>query len=76
MKTIKTTKEGWECVPELREVSENLDSLRNTLYEIDNCVRESSVEDIVTHLQETLQRALEELEYIDTDVEYETVYED
>ncbi len=76
MKTIKTTKEGWECVPELREVSENLDSLRNTLYEIDNCVRESSVEGIVTHLQETLQRALEELEYIDTDVEYETVYED
>lgn len=76
MKTIKTTEDGWECVPELREVSENLDSLRNTLYEIDNCVRESSVEGIVTHLQETLQRALEELEYIDTDVEYETVYED
>lgn len=76
MKTIKTTEEGWECVPELIEVSENLDSLRNTLYEIDNCVRKSSVEGIVTHLQETLQRALEELEYIDTDVEYETVYED
>lgn len=76
MKTKKTTEEGWECVPELIEVSENLDSLRKTLYEIDNCVRESSLEGIVTHLQETLQKALKELEYIDTQVEYETVYED
>ena len=73
MRTIKTDTDGWDCVPELKEVADILEGLREEKYEIDNCVRKSSVEGIVTQLKEQLQKALDELEYIDTDVEYETV---
>lgn len=76
MKTKKTTTDGWQCVPELREVLQNLEDIQHTLYEIRNCVRESSLEDIVTELQGAFENSLIELNYIDTDVEYETVYED
>jgi hypothetical protein len=76
MKTKKTTTDGWECVPELKEVSETLEQLRNPIYEIDNCVRKSSLEDIVTELQGAFENSLIELKCIDTDIEYETVYED
>lgn len=76
MKTKKTTTDGWQCVPELREVLQNLEDIQHTLYEIRNCVRESSLEDIVTELRGAFENSLIELNYIDTDVEYETVYED
>jgi len=75
MSTVKTSEDGWGCVPELKEVSETLGALRNPLYEIDKCVRRSSTKIIVQDIKEILERALEELEYIDTEVEYETVYE-
>ena len=76
MRTIKTEEDGWDCVPELKEVSDTLSGIRDALYEIDNCVRKSSTRGIVTDLQETLQRALDELEYVDTEIEYETVFDD
>jgi hypothetical protein len=76
MKTKKTTTDGWQCVPELREVLQNLEDIQHTLYEIRNCVRESSLEDIVTELQGAFENSLIELKCIDTDIEYETVYED
>jgi hypothetical protein len=76
MKTKKTTEDGWQCVPELREVLQNLEDIQHTLYEVRNCVRESSLEDIVTELRGAFENSLIELNYIDTNVEYETVYED
>ena len=75
MKTVKTTEDGWGCVPELKEVSQMLSGLRNPIYEIDNCVRSSSTEAIVEDMRDILEQALEQLEYVNTDVEYETVYE-
>ena len=58
------------------KVLENLEDIQYTLYEVRNCVRESSLEDIVTELQEAFENSLTELNYIDTQVDYETVYED
>ena len=75
MRTIKTNTDGWDCVPELKEVADILEGLREEKYEIDNCVRKTSLTNMVTQLREQLQKALDELEYIDIDVEYKTVYD-
>jgi hypothetical protein len=75
MRTIKTNTDGWDCVPELKEVADILEGLREEKYEIDNCVRKTSLNDMVTQLKDQLQKALDELEYIDTGVEYKTVYD-
>lgn len=73
MRTIKTNADGWDCVPELKEVADILEGLREEKYEIDNCVRKTSLNDMVTRLKDQLEKALDELEYIDTGVEYKTV---
>jgi len=75
MRTIKTNTDGWDCVPELKEVADILEGLREEKYEIDNCVRKTSLTNMVTQLREQLHKALDELEYIDIDVEYKTVYD-
>jgi len=76
MRTIKTAEDGWDCVPELKEVADILEGLRQEKYEIDNCVRKTSLNDMVTQLKDQLQKALDELEYVDTEIEYETVFDD
>ena len=68
-----TRHDGWDCVPELKEVVDILDDdLGHHLYEIKNCVRTQSIEDLVIELRQGLQEALNILDTIDTDVEYET----
>ena len=68
-----TRHDGWDCVPELKEVVDIInDDLGHHLYEIKNCVRTQSVEDLVIELRQGLQEALNILDTIDTDVEYET----
>lgn len=70
---VLTRHDGWDCVPELKEVVDILDDdLGHHLYEIKNCVRTQSVEDLVIELRQGLQEALNILDTIDTDVEYET----
>lgn len=72
-----TRHDGWDCVPQLKEVVDILnDDLRHHLYEIAHCVRTQSVEDLVLELKQGLQEALNILDTIDTDVEYETKWED
>ena len=72
-----TTHEGWDCVPELQEIADILnDDLGHHLYEIQNCVRTQSVAELVFELRQGLRNALYILDNIDTDVEYETTYED
>jgi hypothetical protein len=77
-KERKTDEDGWGCVPELQEAVTHIDDLTNEIYEINNCVRQTDLKVIVEYMQEKLQKALDELEYIDTDVEYITKspYED
>ena len=70
---VLTRHDGWDCVPELKEVVDIInDDLGHHLYEIKNCVRTQSVEDLVIELRQGLQEALNILDTIDTDVEYET----
>ena len=45
----------------------------NDLYEIRHCQRASKLEYLVENMKECLQEALEELDYINVDTEYETV---
>lgn len=72
-----TTANGWECVPQFKYIANILnDDLAHHIYEIKNCVRTQSVEDLVLELRQGLQEALNILDTIDTDVEYETVDED
>ena len=71
MKVIKTSEDGWDCVPQLNNVAKTLSFLDPYLYEIRTCVRSSSVEDMVNGIKDTLEEALEELNEIDTDIEFE-----
>lgn len=70
---VLTRHDGWDCVPELKEVVDIInDDLGHHLYEIKNCVRTQSIEDLVIELRQGLQEALNILDTINTDVEYET----
>jgi len=70
---IKTEEDGWDCVPELREVLECLDYTKDDQYEIRNCVRQSSLPHLVENLREYLQDAIDILDGINVNKEFETV---
>ena len=74
--TIKTTEDGWDCVPQLKEVADLVDTNKSIIYEINNCVRESDLRDIVSELRDSYAHAIRLLDDIDVDVEYETEWED
>ena len=73
---IKTTDDGWGCVEELTEVSAIMHHTKDILYEINNCVRRSDLKDIVSVLREAYEEAIDSLDAIDVDAEYETIWED
>ena len=74
---MKTSHEGWECVPQLKRVTRLIQvELGHHFYEINNCVRTQSVEDMVLEINRVLREALNELDTIDTTVEYETIHEE
>ena len=73
MSIIKTTEDGWDCEYLLTEAVDKIESTSTFIYEIKHCVRETDLEYMVVEMKEYLQGAIETLEEIDTDVEYETV---
>lgn len=73
MSVVKTTEDGWDCESLLTEVVDKIESASMFIYEIKHCVRETDLEHMVVEMKEYLQGAIETLEEIDTDVEYETV---
>tara|TARA_Y100001949_G_C15696019_1_gene204567 strand:- start:110 stop:400 length:291 start_codon:yes stop_codon:yes gene_type:complete len=73
---IKTDEDGWGCVPELKEVVRNIEECSHHTYEINNCVRVSSLEDLVYELRTNLQYAIHALDAIDVDREFETIEEE
>ena len=73
---MKTSYEGWECVPEFEEAVECIEKLNQSMYEIKNCTRYSSTADLKNVMLQNLREAIELLEYIDEDIEYETRYEE
>jgi len=70
--TIYTHEDGWDCVPELREVTSILRAVNTYSYEIDNCVRESDLDNLVFEMKELLEEAIDQLNTIDVDIEYKT----
>ena len=75
--TIKTTTDGWDCVPQLREVANLIEDGTNYhIYEINHCVRQSDLRDMVSELRNAYSEAFAMLDTIDVDVEYETEWED
>jgi hypothetical protein len=71
----ETMHEGWECVPQLVEVADNIRDIGHHLYEIRDCCRQQSTEDIVLELRNTFKSAIALLDEIDTDIDYETIYD-
>ena len=73
MAIIKTEHDGWECVPQLNQVSRSLDDIQNEIHEIKHCVRESDLQELVSTLLGAFEEAINSLNTIDTDREFETV---
>ena len=71
---IKTFEDGWDCLPELKEVVKTIEELDHYMYEINNCVRVTELAEMVSEMKNILEEALSKLENIDTDREFETVF--
>ena len=71
-----TDEDGWDCVPELMEAVEIIREMDDAIYEIKNCVRDHSLDDMVVGMIETMREAIEELETIDLDNEWITKVEE
>ncbi len=73
MTKIKTMTDGWDCVPQLQEVANLIEDGTNSyVYEINHCVRQSDLRDMVSELRESYAEAINILNTIDVDAEYET----
>ena len=73
---IKTFEDGWDCLPELKEVVKTIEELDHYNYEINNCVRVTELAEMVSEMKNILEEALSKLENIDTDREFETVFDE
>ena len=73
---IKTIEDGWDCVPELKEVISEIENVDGIIYEINNCVRQTDLYTIVEELKNMAYTLTEKLEAIDEDQEFETVDEE
>ena len=73
---IKTTEDGWDCVPELMDAVRMIEEIGHDIYEIKHCKRQMDLEGLVGNMINYLKDAIDILEDIDTDVEYITVEEE
>ena len=76
MKTIRTTQDGWDCAPSLRETARVVDDFGHLFYEIKNCKRAMTTEDMVTELRyfvESLEEAVSQAENDLDGVEFQTI---
>jgi|TARA_B110000977_G_scaffold183289_1_gene245800 hypothetical protein len=73
---IKTFEDGWDCLPELKEVVKTINELDTYKYEINNCVRDTQLDYMVSDMKNLLKEALSQLEDINTNIEFETVIDE
>ena len=73
MSVIKTTEDGWDCVPELKEIVEMYENAGHHIYEIKNCQRSESLEQMIDELLNMCIDMKSKLEEIDESQEFETV---
>ena len=57
-----TIHDGWECVHQFGQMARTIDTFSETRYEILNCVRESSTEDIIADMEFLAKDILEKCE--------------
>jgi len=76
MSKIKTTEDGWDCVPELKQAVRAINQTNDMCYEINNCVRSRGLESLVNNMTAALEHAIGILEEIDTSDQFITVDED
>jgi hypothetical protein len=72
---IETTEDGWGCVPQLKDVVDELEFINHYIYEIKNCVRTSDLASMVEDLNETMENVKYYLSKIKVTNEYKTVFE-
>ena len=76
MTIIKTTEDGWDCIPELKnEIVYAYEEAADIIYEINNCVRNHELPDLIERLKDMCETIETSLGAIDPDQEFETVYE-
>ena len=77
MTIIKTTEDGWDCIPELKnEVVYAYEEAADIIYEINNCVRNHELPDLIERLKDMCETIETSLGAIDPNQEFETVYEE
>jgi len=77
MTIIKTEHDGWECVPELKdEVVYAYEEAADIIYEINNCVRQTELPDLIERLRDMCETIETSLGAIDNSQEFETVFEE
>ena len=77
MAIIKTTEDGWDCIPELKnEVVYAYEEAADIIYEINNCVRNHELPDLIERLKDMCETIETSLGAIDPNQEFETVYEE
>ena len=73
MSVVKTTEDGWDCVPELKEVVSMYEEVGHHIYEIKNCVRSEDLEQMIDELLNMCYDMKQKLKEIDETQEFETV---
>lgn len=74
---IKTTHDGWDCVPQLKEAVEVLESIDSVVYEIKKCVRQTPLDCLVIDMISAMEEAIEVLQTIENvNQEFVTMDED
>tara|TARA_B110001450_G_scaffold172453_1_gene160854 strand:+ start:433 stop:666 length:234 start_codon:yes stop_codon:yes gene_type:complete len=73
MFTIKTEEDGWACNEDVKDLASLLDNLDHLRYEINNCVRQASVEEIATEFADIGHDLVRIANELDTNVQYETI---
>ena len=76
MSVVKTIEDGWDCVPELTEAVEIYENVGHHIYEINNCVREMELCDMIDELKSMCHDMEAKLDEIDDSQEFETVDEE
>ena len=74
--TIKTYEDGWDCVPELKDVVEAYKNMKGAIYEIENCVRQMELGDMIRELKDMCYDMERKLDEIDDSLEFITVDDD
>ena len=69
----ETIEDGWDCVPELKEAVEIYENAGHIVYEINNCVRDMELGDMIRELKDMCYDMERKLDEIDDSLEFVTV---